>query len=106
MSNSTQVVLGAWKNHATGSWTLTLGEKQAGLFSAALLIFLGIVASQAWNIAKFCLHQALTTKTPEDGHHHQIRTVLRNSNGHVHALWLFLQLAFAWRSRIAVGVFL
>ncbi|KAL1616178.1 hypothetical protein SLS56_011502 [Neofusicoccum ribis] len=102
MSASADVYRGVWKNHANGVWTLTLSERHGGILSAALIIFAGFVAVQAWNIVKFLLHQFLSTQTLHDGYRHNIRSVLRNSNSHTQALWLFFRLALGWRKQLGL----
>ncbi|KAL0263642.1 hypothetical protein SLS55_002623 [Diplodia seriata] len=74
-----------------------------GILSAALIIFAGFASVQAWNIVKFVLHQALSSHKPQDGYRHNLRTVLRNSNSHTQALWLFLRLAFGWRKKLGLS---
>ncbi|KAL1646101.1 hypothetical protein SLS58_003521 [Diplodia intermedia] len=103
MSASVEVYLGVWKDHANGVWTLTLTERSGGILSAALVIFAGFASVQAWNIVKFVLHQALSSHKPQDGYRHNLRTVLRNSNSHTQALWLFLRLAFGWRKKLGLS---
>ncbi|KAK0664111.1 hypothetical protein DIS24_g782 [Lasiodiplodia hormozganensis] len=103
MSASTEVYRGVWKDHANGVWTLTLTERSGGILSAALIIFAGFASVQAWNIVKFVLHQALSSQKPQDGYRHNLRTVLRNSNSHTQAFWLFLRLAFGWRKKLGLS---
>jgi hypothetical protein len=97
MSTTTKPFIGAWRNYSNGVLTLTLNERDAGIFSAALIIFTGFVASQAWSIAKFILHQSRAAGHVRDGYYHQQQAALRNSNSHTQALWLALRLALGWR---------
>jgi len=96
MSASVQPYIGTWHDHANGIWTLTLPEREAGVLAATLIIFAGFVASQAWSITKFILHQARAGEGVRDGLWHQQQVTIRNSNSHLHALWSLLSLAGAW----------
>ncbi|KAF4309460.1 Cytochrome P450 [Botryosphaeria dothidea] len=103
MSSTVEVYKGVWKDHANGVWTLTLSERSGGILSAALIIFAGFAAVQAWNIVKFVLHQALSSQSPQDGYRHNLRAVLRNSNSHTQALWLFARLSVGWRKKLGLS---
>lgn len=41
---------GGWTDHVTGDWLLTLDKKLGGFLSAALIIWVGLVATLFWNI--------------------------------------------------------
>ncbi|KAH7057431.1 hypothetical protein B0J12DRAFT_414152 [Macrophomina phaseolina] len=103
MSSTIEVYKGVWKDHANGVWTLTLSERSGGILSAAVIIFAGFAAAQAWNIVKFVLHQALSSQKPSDGYRHNLRAVLRNSNSHTEALWLFVRLSGGWRKKLGLA---
>ncbi len=72
----------------TQGLTLTLLDREAGILATALVMFVGCVGSQAWNIAKCILHQtrAKDNHQDQDGLHHHQQLVLRNSDDHALAL--------------------
>ena len=88
------VYIGTWFNHDNGVLTLTLRDREAAILSAALIIFVGVVASNAWGVAKFLLHQLRAGRNAGDELYKQQQLALRNSANHVHALTLLTQLAF------------
>ncbi|KAK5652226.1 hypothetical protein OQA88_10723 [Cercophora sp. LCS_1] len=104
---NTQVHIGTWMNHSNNILTLTLKEREAAILSAALVIFVGIVASNAWTVTKFLLHQARARRGAGDALHKQQQVALRNSANNAHALTLLAQLAFfgTGRSRARSGAF-
>ena len=114
---STKAFVGIWWNHLDNFPVLTLQDREAGILSAALVIFIGFVASQAWNIVRFALHQSrsrsrsplYSAKRDDDNNnndglylylHRQQQLALRNGAGHAHALWLSARLALGWRRQV------
>ncbi len=95
---------GVWYDYKNNEWTLTLREREAGVLTAILVIFTGFVASQAWNITKFLLHQIRASDQGwSDGLDHQQMAAIRNSNSHLHAAWLAISLAAAWRHVLGIS---
>ncbi|KAK0641330.1 hypothetical protein B0T16DRAFT_461405 [Cercophora newfieldiana] len=90
------VYIGAWLNYSNDVLTLTLRDKEASILSAALVLFVGVVANHSWNVCKFIVHQVRTTRDTGDELHQQQQVALRNSANNVHALLLMLRLAFGW----------
>ncbi|KAL5610921.1 hypothetical protein FOBRF1_007038 [Fusarium oxysporum] len=103
MSSNITIFIGAWRNHSNGVLTLTLKEREAGVLSAALVIFLGFVAARCWNIIKYVLHQIRARSQFGDGLHHQLQALLRNSDNHSQTSWQTIQLAMAWRSHLGLS---
>lgn len=97
--SATSVFVGVWKNHSSGVLTLTLRDREAGILSASLVLFVNFVASQAWNIVKFILHQIRAGDIHNQYQQFQ-QLILRNTTTYVQALWLTAQLAWGWRRRI------
>lgn len=97
MADSTfNVHIGTWWNYSNNVLMLTLRDKEASILSAALVLFVGLVANHSWNVFKFILHQIRTTRDTGDELHQQQQVALRNSVNHVHALVLMLRLVFGW----------
>lgn len=100
MSTDTNIFIGTWQNHNSAAWptawTLTLKQREGGILSAALVIFVGFAATQAWNVTKFILHQARLGST-QDGFHQQLQAMLRNSNTHAEATWYSIRIPIGWR---------
>ena len=96
MSTGTKAYIGTWHNYNNGEWTLTLRQREGGILSAALVIFVGFAATQGWNIVKFALHQARLGPT-QDGLHQQLQAMLRNSTTHAQAAWYAVRIPAGWR---------
>ena len=100
MSTDTNIFIGVWQNHNSAAWhtawTLTLKQREGGILSAALVIFVGFAASQAWNVTKFILHQSRLGST-RDGFHQQLQAMLRNSTTHAEAAWYSIRIPIGWR---------
>jgi hypothetical protein len=92
-----------WRNELTGVLTLTLDERKAGFLAAALVIFVGFVAGQAWSIVTFVLHQVRAGTEDQDAYGQQVQAILRNGNSHAHAAWLTVRVALGWRRHIGFG---
>jgi hypothetical protein len=101
--SSPQVFFGVWRSHEADTWILTLSDRDSGIISAGLILFVGFVASQAWNAVKFVVHQARATDRPRDGLYHQQQLALRNSAGHLQMLWISIRLSLGWKRQIGLG---
>lgn len=100
MSYYPKVREGLWRNEVTGSLILTLNERAAGILSAFVVLFVGLVATNAWIIVKFVLHQSRISTKNHDAYHHQLQAVLRNINSHAQASWATVMLTARWGLRI------
>ena len=102
MSSATQVYTGPWINHARG-WiigaTITLDSRDGGLLTSFLAAFITVVASQLWNIISFTVHQLRSSRSSQDGLHHQHQIVFRNEGSPANAAKTFISQAWAWRGR-------
>jgi hypothetical protein len=99
---STQIYTGAWINWTEGTIrgaTITLSARDGNLLIAFIATFVAIIGGQLWRILAYIVHQARSSKRPEDGLHYQQQNILRNAGGPAAASWLFLQQALYWRGR-------
>ncbi|CAI7637299.1 unnamed protein product [Penicillium viridicatum] len=95
------IFIGVWQNHneeTWSTWTLTLKQRDGGILSAALVLFVGFAATQAWNIVKLILHQVLL-RSRQDGLDQQLQAMLRNSSTHAEAAWFSIRIPLGWRRR-------
>ncbi|CAI7663903.1 unnamed protein product [Penicillium discolor] len=93
------IFIGVWQNHNDErwpTWTLTLKQRDGGILSAALVIFVGFAATQSWNIVKLILHQVLL-RFRRDGLDQQLQAMLRNSSTHAGAAWFSIRIPLGWR---------
>lgn len=95
MSWSAEPFIGIWVDHLNGVLTLTLEDKYAGILSSALVVFVGIAATQTWNIVRFGLHQVQAMSQVQDGYYQQTQVILRNGTSYTATSWLALRLAWA-----------
>ena len=87
---------GIWINWSHGfiaGSTLTLNERDGGLLTAFLAIFISAAGAATWNIMSYALHQSRARQESQDGLHHQQQAILRNSSSRVRASWQLMQLA-------------
>ncbi|KAK4446172.1 hypothetical protein QBC34DRAFT_441136 [Podospora aff. communis PSN243] len=114
-----EVYIGAWRSYQDGTapaLILTLKEREALILIAALVVFIGFVASQVFGAVRFILHQKRLHREPSpgvkarrrptrveptrDGLHEQQQALLRNTSSHIHTLWLAGKVAWAWKGRL------
>lgn len=98
-TTATNIFIGVWQNHNDGTWptwTLTLKQRDGGVLSAALVLFVGFAATQAWNVVKLILHQVLL-RSRRDGLDQQLQAMLRNSGTHAGAAWFSIRIPLGWR---------
>jgi hypothetical protein len=100
MSWFAEPFVGVWVEHLNGALILTLEDKYAGVLSSALVVFVGIAATQTWNIVRFGLHQVQAMSQVQDGYYQQMQVVLRNGTSYTATSWLALRLAWAWKERL------
>ena len=92
---------GIWTNWSHGlvaGTTLTLDERDGGLLTAFLAIFVSAAGAATWSIMSYALHQIRAKQEHQDGLHHQQQAILRNSRNPVGAAWQLMQLTWYWRS--------
>lgn len=77
--------------------TLTLSREDGNYLISFTAFFIGLVSTRFWRIICFILHNSFSTSTPRDALHHQQQAILRNSGSVDSGLFIFLQLAWAWR---------
>ena len=87
-----------WSHGAIRGSTLTLNERNGGLLTAFLAIFVTAVGSATWKIMRYSLHQFRARQEYQDGLHHQQQAIFRNSDSPVGASWQLIQLTWYWRS--------
>ena len=100
LPSETHVYTGFWINwsrgHILGS-TITLSQRDGGLLTAFLGIFVTVAGAACWTIQSFLIHQHRANRGPSNAIHHQQQVVLRNSNTAGSAAWQILQVAWYWR---------
>ncbi|KAH9204414.1 hypothetical protein DL95DRAFT_496441 [Leptodontidium sp. 2 PMI_412] len=105
MANDIDTYTGLWINWSHGfiqGATLTLPQKQAGLLSAFLALFVSFAGGLFWRMLSFVLHQANTTEpsSARDALHHQRQVILRNSGtSPAGATWALLKLPIGQRDK-------
>ena len=87
-----------WSHGAVAGATITLNERDGGLLTAFLAIFVSAAGAATWKIISYYLHQYRARQGYQDALHHQQQAILRNSESTVGASWQFLQLTWYWRS--------
>lgn len=89
---------GVWYNHDSGKLVLTLDEAAAGFLSAAIVIFVNLVAASTWPILRYLLYLVRHTQsTPKDVFHHQRQIMLRNISSYTAATIQLVLMAIGWR---------
>lgn len=97
------IYTGVWINWTYGpikGATITLTHRGAGLLTAFLALFVGVVGSRFWRLFCFVAHSlCLQQRTSQDGIYHQRQAVLRNAATGMIGLQYLAQLAWNWRNR-------
>ncbi|KAI0448075.1 hypothetical protein F4803DRAFT_567680 [Xylaria telfairii] len=94
------VQLGVWTNWSRGSVlgaTLTLNRQYGSLLIAFTAFFITVVATRFWRVACSVAHRRFSVAEPRDALHFQRQAIFRNSTSSESALWLLLQISWAWR---------
>lgn len=97
------VHLGVWTNWSRGAImgaTLTLRRTEGNYLLAFTSLFITIVASCFWSIARRALHRCYSTAAPRDTLHHQQQAVFRNSSSAFESFQILCSLAWAWRHTV------
>ncbi|KAG6353543.1 hypothetical protein INS49_005505 [Diaporthe citri] len=97
------VHLGVWTNWSRGAImgaTLTLRRTEGNYLLAFTSLFITIVASCFWSIARRALHRCYSTSAPRDTLYHQQQAVLRNSSSAFESFQILCSLAWAWRRTV------
>lgn len=100
-TNGSSVHHGFWINWSHGrikGSTITLSERNGGLLTAFLALFVAITGSQLWKIISFAIHQTRASRNPRDGLHHQQQAVFRNAGSPSGVAWAFAQMPVYWWS--------
>ena len=95
-----------WEKGKVFGQTLTLSSQHGSLFISFLALLIRFTGGHIWNIARFIAHQLRSRGDAQPTLHHQQQAVLRNNPGSTDALWQFMLLSWAWRSRVASGAWL
>ena len=96
----THIYTGFWINWSRGAIlgsTITLNQRNGGLLTAFLGIFVTVAGAACWTIQSFLIHQHRAKEGPSSAIHHQQQVVLRNSNTAGSAAWQIIQVAWQWR---------
>ena len=94
------IYTGPWINWDRGAIlgsTITLSQRDGGLLTAFLGIFITVAGAAWWRILSFLIHQYRATPGPRDTVHHQQQVILRNSSTPGGAAWQMTQVAWGWR---------
>lgn len=83
-----------WGHGAVTGSTLTLNERNGGLLTAFLAIFVSATGAATWKIMRYSLHQYRARQEYQDGLHHQQQAIFRNSDSPVGASWQLMQLTW------------
>ncbi len=93
------IYTGHWINWSHGrelGATITLSDRNGGLLTAFLGIFVTISGAACWKITSYVLHQSRCSQDFEDGIHHQQQAILRNDSTAGGAAWQMTQLMWYW----------
>ena len=97
--NAAHVYIGVWTNWSRskilGS-TLTLSDRDGGLLTAFLAIFVTAAGGAFWRIVSYIVHQIRSKRRYQDGLHHQQQVIFRNASSPDVASWQLGQLLFHW----------
>ncbi|KAL9638460.1 MAG: hypothetical protein Q9164_001539 [Protoblastenia rupestris] len=94
------IYTGPWINWSRGlvlGSTITLSQRDAGLLTAFLGIFVTAAGAACWRLLSYAVHQHRAKEAPRDGLHHQQQVILRNNNTSG-AVWQLAQLVWYWRN--------
>lgn len=100
--NSTLIYEGPWINWSNGvilGSTITLSARSGALLTSFLGVFVTVVAGQLWRIFSFIFHQWRASAAPQDGLHHQVQNIFRNTTSPGGAAYQFALLAIPWWNR-------
>ena len=86
-----------WSHGATIGATITLNQRDGGLLTAFLAIFVSAAGASCWKITSYAIHQCRASQDYKDALHHQQQAILCNTDGPAGALWGFCQLPWYWR---------
>lgn len=92
--------IGSWVNWSNGlvlGSTITLSERDGGLLTSFLGIFVTIAGAACWKITSYVLHQSRCRQSFEDGLHHQQQVILRNDSTAGGVAWQMTRLIWYWR---------
>ncbi len=87
-----------WSHGAALGATITLNQRDGGLLTAFLAIFVSVAGAACWKITSYTIHQRRASQDYEDALHHQQQAILCNNDGPAGALWDFIQLPWYWRN--------
>jgi len=99
---SEQIYLGRWTDWSNGPVvgdSLTMSTRHATYLISFIATFDVWVASAAWDLIAFMLHQALTIRAPKNAAAHQIQVILRNCSTPVAFIRNAVFIGWAWRKR-------
>lgn len=86
-----------WSHGATLGATITLNQRDGGLLTAFLAIFVSAAGASWWKITSYAIHQCRASQDYNDALHHQQQAILCNTESPAGALWDFCQLTWYWR---------
>ena len=102
-SFSGQTVL--WRDYTKGPVTgasFTLSVREGGYLIAGLATFVGFIGPASWSIIAYLLHcwrSRARSRKSQDGVYFQSQVTLRHPSSATAAIWDFLCMCYAWRSK-------
>lgn len=87
-----------WSHGAIVGSTITLNERDAGLLTAFLAIFVSTAGAACWKVLSFTVHQRRARQDYQDGLHVQQQAILRNTGSAAGSSWEFIKSAWYWRT--------
>ena len=100
-TSGSYIYTGPWVNWSHGlvrGSTITLSERNGGLLTAFLAIFVSAAGLACWRIISYALHQNHAGQELQDGIHHQQQATFRNTGTPGGAIWELIQLMWYWRN--------
>ena len=98
-AGSDNIFVGAWIDHSQGSiwgWYWTVDKLSGQVLTAALPIFVTLVAARSWRLVAYGVHQFGDHSHGRSGFHRSQEIILRNSSTDIGALLQLIHLSWAW----------
>ncbi|KAF1988411.1 hypothetical protein K402DRAFT_461837 [Aulographum hederae CBS 113979] len=95
------VHIGSWTNWSHGRLlgaTVTLTQRDGGLLTAFLALFISFTGTCFWRLVCYAIHSWLSSEGAQDGLYHQRQALLRNTTSASAGSWSLASLTFAWRN--------
>ena len=87
-----------WSHGAVVGSTVTLNERNGGLLTAFLAVFVSTAGAACWKIVSFTIHQRRARQNYQNGLHVQQQAIFRNTGSAAGASWDLIKSAWYWRT--------